>query len=42
MKERLKEHFEMKDMGSAWLPLGVEVRKRHEEGYFMVQEKLGS
>ena len=42
MKERLKEHFKMKDMGSAWFPLGVEMRKRLEEGYFMVEEKLGS
>ena len=38
-KERLKEHFKMKDMGSAHFLLGVETRRRLDGGYFMVKKK---
>ena len=41
-KERLKEHFKMKDMGSAHFLLGVEIRRRFDGGYFMVQEKYAA
>ena len=39
VKERLKDNFKMKDMGSAHFLLGVEIRRRLDGGYFMVQEK---
>ena len=39
VKERLKEHFKMKDMESAHFLLGVEFRRNLDGGYFMVQEK---
>ena len=42
VKERLKLHFKMKDMGSAHFLLGVEIRRRLEGGYFLVQEKYAS
>ena len=42
VKERLKLHFKMKDMGSAHFLLGVEIRRRLDGGYFMVQEKYAS
>ena len=42
VKERLKEHFKMKDMGSAHFLLGVEIRRRLDGGYFMVQEKYAA
>ena len=42
VKERLKLHFKMKDMGSAHFLFGVEIRRRLEGGYFLVQEKYAS
>ena len=42
VKERLKIHFKMKDLGSAQFLLGVEIRRRLEGGYFMVQEKYAN
>ena len=42
VKERLKENFKVKGMGSAHFLLGVEIRRRLDGGYFMVQEKYAS
>lgn len=42
VKERMKRYFKIKDMGSAHFLLGVEIRRRLEGGYFMVQEKYAS
>ena len=39
VKERLKQHFKMKDMGSAHFLLGMEIRRSLEGEYFLVQEK---
>ena len=41
MKERLKQHFDMMDMGSAEFLLGeVEMRRRLRGGYFLVQQNV--
>ena len=40
VKERPKLHFQMEDMGSAHFLLVVEIRRRLEGGYFLVQEKV--
>lgn len=34
-----KEHFKMKDLGSAEFLLRVEIRRRLEGGYFIIQHK---
>ena len=39
VKEQLKNDFKMKDMGSAHFLLGVEMKRRLDGEYFMVQEK---
>ena len=33
VKERLKDHFKMKDMGSAHFLFGVEIRRKLDGGY---------
>lgn len=37
VKERFKEHFKIKDLGSARFLLGVEIRRRLEGEFLMVQ-----
>lgn len=39
LKERPKEHFKMKDLGSARIRSGEEIRRKLEGGCFMAQEK---
>ena len=39
VKDRLKQHFKMKELGSAQFLLGMEIRRRLGGGFFLVQEK---
>ena len=39
VKGSVSDHFKMKDLGSVEYLLGVEIRRRSGEGYFLVQEK---
>ena len=42
VKERLKQHFKMKDLGRARFRLGVEIGMRLERGYFNAQHNCCS
>ena len=42
MEEGLKHHFKTTDLGSAQFVLGVEIKRRLEGGFFLVQEKCVS